>query len=426
MPPGKGGRNPYRPDLPAGALFTGREAELRRLRDGLTVGTPGVIAVMGGRGMGKTSLARAAETHARTSVDVGFVPRPRDPGDVLASLSQLLGGDLHERMLPRSIEERAVGLERPVALLIDEVEGLLEHERGPDLLENLRVAREAPRVENLLRIVVLGGSKLRELLQSELSPFLRSAHWLPVRGFDVVECRDIVCKPLSVDVEDKVVRRLWHSTGGHPLLLQRVLHRAVDLGWPAADALARAEEETGRQQGPLFEVLWRNLQAEGQAAYQRLVEGGPLPRAERLERLGNNPDAIVEVLASTGVVWVGSDDAVRVHGHMFERWVRDNHAPPGDLARGGSGGDNTPFLTRVRGVLCRLVTDVRVVEMLARDSTLQAERVDFKGPLEQVWRGVLEEAERADALSALLRVVATRYPRDREVPRLLKEAEHRR
>lgn len=100
MPPGEGGRNPYRPDLPAGALFTGREAELRRLRDGLTVGTPGVIAVMGGRGMGKTSLARAAEAHARTSVDVGFVPRPRDPSDVLASLSQLLGGDLHERMLP--------------------------------------------------------------------------------------------------------------------------------------------------------------------------------------------------------------------------------------------------------------------------------------------------------------------------------------
>jgi hypothetical protein len=413
-------RNPYRPDLPASDLFTGRAEERRRLREALGSGTPGVVAVMGGRGMGKTTLARTAEADAAASVQVAFVARPKEPRDVLNDLGDALGGKLNARMLSRSIVQRIQQLRRPVALVIDEVEGLLQHEHGADLLENLRVAREDPRVGILLRVVVLGGSKLRDLLQSELSPFLRSAHWLPVRSSDAFECKDLICGPLSVDVEDRAVRRLWHNTGGHPLLLQRTLSHAVELGWPTIDHLERAEQEIERQQGPLFEMLWRNLREEGQAAYWELLARGDVPKIERLARFGNNPDATVEVLASTGVVWVDSLEETRVHGGMFERWVRANHTPPELGVLGHQPTQHTTALrSRVRRGLCALFPTPGEIAMIAKDAGLRTERVNFNGSAEQVWELVLDEVDRVHGVGDLRRAVQHQYPKKRTLLQLL-------
>lgn len=413
MPPGDSRCNPYSSDLPAWAIFVGRSVERERLTSSVNAGNPGVVAVMGGRGMGKTSLARRAERDGSQDVRVEFVGLPRSPRDVLDTLGQALGGTIDERMLVRSVAARFRADARPVALIIDEVEGLLGTTEGVELLESLRVVREAPSVGELLRVVVLGGSGLRDLLQRDVSPFLRAAHWLPIRSLEHSECERLMCEPLQAVVPAVLVEWLHRETGGHPLLLQRVLARAVERGWPKADQIERSANEVEREQGPLFEMFWRNLRDGGQRAYHDLLDRGPLSSGQRLRRLGNNPDATLEVLETTGVVAIDPVGDARVHGGMFERWVRSNRQL-----------HNTDAAVKLRGpkvreVLCRLVADPRVIKMISSDAGIDVSRIDQTGSPEVIWHEVLDEASKRDLMVSLLVCVHQRYQNDDELSQIL-------
>lgn len=125
-----------------------------------------------------------------------------------------------------------------LVLLLDEIDALVAHEDGRDILENLRIAYE--QIGGRLGVVVFGGSKLRELLSSQASPFLRTAQWLPLRGLSLPETASLVREPLDLPVPDSLVEALWEQTGGHPLLLQAVMERAVELGAPVADRISQA------------------------------------------------------------------------------------------------------------------------------------------------------------------------------------------
>src|ERR1700710_2278641 len=49
--------NPYRTDYPGAGFFSGRASEIALLVESMLTGRQSLAAVMGGRGMGKTSLA---------------------------------------------------------------------------------------------------------------------------------------------------------------------------------------------------------------------------------------------------------------------------------------------------------------------------------------------------------------------------------
>ena len=326
MPRDEARGNPYRPEQPAVELFFGRRVERERLGVALKTGAEGIAAIMGGRGMGKTSLAQRLRADLGGDLRVAWVPRPRGPADVLRALERALGGAIQADLLDYSIADLLRDGAAPLVLIIDEVEGILSADDGPDLLEGLRVTREQPEVGDRLRILVMGGSMLRDLLERELSPFLRSVgeQWLPLCGLDLTETQHLACDPLGLVLSEDTVRRLWDQTGGHPCLLQRVLRRAVDLSLPWEEGIEAATRDVEGKAGPLFEILWSNLRPEGQAAYLGLLESGPVPRDRRLERIGNNPDARLEVLSSTGVVWLDPNGTARAHGAMFARWVQSN------------------------------------------------------------------------------------------------------
>lgn len=413
MPPGERRENPYHPDLPASELFVGREIERKRLGEALRDGAPGVIAVMAGRGMGKTSLAQRAQSDAGGGVRVASVPLPRSGEDVLAELRFVLGGKIVPEMLSRSIAARFRVDRRPVTLIIDEIEGLLESKDGVEFLEKLRVVREQPEVGSLLRVVVLGGSRLRDLLQRSVSPFLRSAHWLPVRAFDVEECGRLAREPLGATVSEAVVERLWRETGGHPLLMQQVLRCAVDRGWPRADELDQAIGDVARAQGTLFEMFWRNLRESGQRAYLDMLDRGPLSAGQRLARIGNNPDATLEVLETTGVAWIAPNGDARPHGAMFERWVRGNIATlreaPSDVVK---------RRRQMRDALWRLIDDTRAIKMIVSDAGLDPSRIDLNGAHALVWFDVLEEAKKQRCTREVLAAARELYPNDPELEAL--------
>lgn len=337
--------NPYRHDLPGLGPFVGRHTELKELRTSIVVGRNALAAVMGGRGMGKTALAGrlAQELAADDGLSVHVVGRvDRDPRAFVRQLEQCLGTPIDPVVFVDALAHAVQSHQgRRVVLLLDEIDGLIGSDGGRDLLENLRIAYET--LSGGLAVVVFGGSRLRELLTSDVSPFLRTARWLRLTGLSLAETSMLINDPLDLRVPPSVVELLWEQTGGHPLLLQAIMERVVDSGpstsvidgLPAAMAAVVAEMLEPR----IFPIWWDNLTVRGQHGYRTLLAmGRPLEREQWAAHLGNGPDGVVEILESTGIARV-EGGRVLARSSLFCAWVARCHPlasptpPPEETAR---------------------------------------------------------------------------------------------
>lgn len=334
--------NPYRGDVEADTLFVGREGLIEELAATILGRRNAIHAVMGGRGMGKSSFAKRLQKRlgsaAHTIVTSGRLFKVR------AEIDLALNVDLAD---PAPIEALAEAPSRHpsgrVALVIDEVEQLINDPDGRAFLDNLREAYDKAR--GSLAVVVLGGTGVRDLLFAEWSPFLRVAGPIhTLAGLERSETASLVRDPLGLAVSDDVVDALWAETAGHPWLLQMFMESAVQLAArldEVAGLLPAAIQKTERRlHSVAFPMWWDNLRARGQEIY-RLVARQPssVPRAEWVRRFGNDPRPWLEVLASTGLASL-DDGAVIARGTLFQRWVEDTHpavkpaAPSNDDALG--------------------------------------------------------------------------------------------
>ncbi|KYF77270.1 hypothetical protein BE11_17850 [Sorangium cellulosum] len=320
--------NPYRSDIPGAGPFVGRTAELDLLASALRTGRRAIAAVMGGRGMGKTALA--LELQKRLTTDgtraVHLVRRPsRDAAAFLSQLASILGLPLDPIMPVESIVEAVAALDcSRVVLLLDEVDGLISSDAGRDLLENLRAAYE--QLGGRLGLVIFGGSRLQDLLSSEVSPFLRTAQWIPLVGLSLPETAALLREPLDLAIPDLLVEAIWEQTGGHPLLLQMLMERAVALA-PHAAQLHEALRGLAEEQlaATLFPIWWDNLTPRGQSVYRTLIGlRRPLERREWAVTLGNGPDAVVEILKTTGVARTDGGQLLP-RCALFRVWLEQNH-----------------------------------------------------------------------------------------------------
>jgi len=319
--------NPYRTDRVAEDFFVGRDDLLGTLLQSARTGRNSIHAVMGGRGMGKSSLAR--QIARRYGREATVVVSSGGAARVEADVSKALGAPLEGAVVESLVRAVETAASRRVLLVLDEVERLLEDPGGIGLLDNLREAYE--RADGALAVFVLGGTKVQDLLRGNASPFLRIAggvHTLTGLTFD--ETARLVRAPLGLDVRDDVLEALHAETAGHPWLIQMFMEGAVDLAPRVEDVVAcipRAIHEVERQRlGPIaFPLWWTNLQTRGQELYQRLSrEAAPMPRPRWVERFGDDPSPWVEVLRSTGVAAL-EVDAVIARGTLFHRWVEGNH-----------------------------------------------------------------------------------------------------
>jgi energy-coupling factor transporter ATP-binding protein EcfA2 len=231
--------NIYYADRAADKHFFGRGEHIAGLERALTTGRRAIAAVMGGRGMGKSSLVQKIEGLLGRHSDVFAIriDRPQSAVSIATALEKALGRPIDPDDPASSLLDAVRQPSAPrVVLLIDEVELALRAEFGNDLLENLRVAYDGSK--GRLGVVIFGGSKLRQLLTSGASPFLRAAQWLPLRGLERGECREMLCAPLGVGLEPALCDTVWHLTNGHPLLIQRTMEDAVDR-WNAGGGFTR-------------------------------------------------------------------------------------------------------------------------------------------------------------------------------------------
>lgn len=321
--------NPYRTDYPGAGSFFGRASEIAVLVDSLRTGRQSLAAVMGGRGMGKTSLAIRIQDEIRADpgVTVHFIRKvSADPLDFLSQLSVRLARPIDASCPVESLVEAVRAAPgRRVVLLADEIDGLIATEQGRDLVESLRIAWEE--LAGKLGVVVFGGSALRSLLNRGSSPFLRAARWLPLRGLSLDEAAALIREPLHLTVPDALVEVLWEQTGGHPLLLQAILERAVALGAPVVDHVPEAVQAIAdeRLDPTIFPIWWDNLGESGQTIYRALLtHRRPVERHEQAQLLGPASPAGIEVLETTGVARTEGDQ-VLPRGELFRVWVEHNH-----------------------------------------------------------------------------------------------------
>lgn len=324
----EGVENPYRRDRIADSLFVGREALLFELAEAVRAGRNAIRAVMGGRGMGKSSLARQLQKRlgadALTIVASGSVQRTAaEIGRVLGA--RLDDGDPVEALVGGVAAQPA----RRVALVLDEVERLLRDQNGLAFLDNLREAYE--RSQGRLAVLVLGGTEVRDLLVDQASPFLRIAGGVhTLTGLAREEAATLLRAPLGLDVPDDVVDALWAETAGHPWLLQTFLELAVERASSPTEVVAHLPAAMRAAESQVlhpiaFPIWWDNLRARGQDVYRRLArEPAPVPGSAWVARFGDDPRPWLDVLASTGVASL-DEGTVIARGALFRRWVADNH-----------------------------------------------------------------------------------------------------
>lgn len=321
--------NPY---AEAHKAFFGRELELAALERDLTRGASALAAVMAGRGMGKTSLARQLELRLSNHEGCKVFRWPHTPSsrdELLRKLGQSLAYEFSGKLFDDEVKSAiAQQPQRLTVLLLDEVDDLLENASGRALLESLRIAWQE--LEGRLGVVIFGGSSIYDLLETKVSPFLRDAAFVSVPGLSRDETGRLVREPCGLEVPEEQIELLWQETAGHPAVLTEIMKATIDRGVdPGHGILSVVDRELVRQlESRFFAIWWKNLRPRGQEIYRRLVEhGGPVPEAAVAALVGGAASQWVQVLQTTGVVGISGGE-VLPRGELFGDWARREHFHP--------------------------------------------------------------------------------------------------
>jgi len=280
--------------------------------------------------MGKTSFARVLADRLREedprSEVICWPFMPVSDDEFLAKLGRDLNFEFSGRLFVDELVE-AVNLRGSgrTILIFDEVDDLIGRAQGRSLLENMRIAWE--QLEGRLGVVILGGSSLYELLETNVSPFLRSAEFVPAaragpRRGSASRPRALPHRCSRCDSRVAVA-----GDRGAPALLTEIMKAAVDGGGDVAAKIFDVIDVGFAEalETKYFAIWWRNLRCQGQALYRRLVEhGAPIERA-RVASLSAGPASTwVSVLETTGVARIEAGELLP-RGELFGRWARREH-----------------------------------------------------------------------------------------------------
>ena len=327
--------NPYNYHLPVQSddMFYGRAALLRRLLGGLTQSIPLSAALFGGRRSGKTSLLRKIERDMRAGMPAPgarrLIPWYYDPQAgypiscaddffllVLEELRQVLcADDVPRAMLEdtfghasrlgpvRAFEESLSLLDEAISerfrlvILIDEAEALLEAPWGADLRPNLRNLLSNSNVASSLALVMSGSTTFHTKVTEKDSPLENILTRYSLTNLSRQETLSLAQEPSKGSLSTEAAEEVWIQTGGHPCLVQFLMHElwydlpevsvadVQDVGTTFSDLLNHFERWSDALPA-LAHDLYRKLIARDEpASYATLrrsfstADGGDLQRA---------------------------------------------------------------------------------------------------------------------------------------------------
>jgi|GEM_PF-28149 len=220
------------------SMFFGRNKELRRILNNLKVGRSSLL--IGARRIGKTSILQ--RLHRVWLKDAGFRSVYFECGNLALRSSSpakaLLGSPVRDWFpeppvpTPRTFGEllELPPSDKPLALLLDEVDTLLPGDRQFrwPLFRRLRALTNS----RALRVVFCGAYTLREAAADAHSPFYNLADTVVLGLLGPEEVEELICRPfkeMEIELADgAIVQAIYDFTSGHPNVVQRFCERLVE------------------------------------------------------------------------------------------------------------------------------------------------------------------------------------------------------
>jgi hypothetical protein len=274
------------------------------------------------------------EIYCQTSLALGHSSRPPnheiDFRDFLSNCSTILA---ESESVPR------------VIVLLDEIEHVVANEWAGAFFANWRsLITNHPSLSPCFCAVFSGARELEALQHDIGSPLMDVLEWRSLRSLDYEEAAELIRVPSRIAAQDDVVRRIFDETGGHPMITQYVMQRAIasaaTLGMQEASAAVADFERKRHWQ---FADWWNKYcSSTARQIYVNLPFDGSWKPVSKIagEFGGYESDKALEILQHVGIAEVDAEGAnVRRRGSMFSRWQRivgnvgDAAAPDEEISR---------------------------------------------------------------------------------------------
>src|SRR5579884_238232 len=346
--------NPYAWNRVNPDLCYGRDELLRELLPGLQGHAKLSFGIAGGRRMGKTTLLRRTEQELVAAVEgwrrggLLVVPIYVDGLQLRWPIrSDAIWGTLLRLILKAMSRERVdtpadidfqgfkellspIMLEIPerprIIVMFDEIEPIIVQEWSQTFLDNWQaLLSNIPDLSPYFAAVFTGAHEMAALQRDLGSPLRGVLEWRNLHALDLGSATRLMEEPIGVRWSEEFVGKVFDETGGHPMLLQYIMHQVCNAdGHESAveTAVARFERDRGWQ----FEEWWvRYCTPVAQRVYARLPDDKSYIRKWNLTREYGSMDVgqALAILQHVGIGFVDEEkQAVRYAGEMFRRWFR--------------------------------------------------------------------------------------------------------
>lgn len=365
--------NPYSIDQPAEALFYGRQEQVDKLVANLTTPTAGSFALIGGRRFGKTSLLRAIERQLWAA----FVCPTDEAYRVIPVYINLLGDEIESwsdffplvidiladqiaehcsdivddswitvlpansgrpvhrifaKMLIKLCQSAArSGNPVRVLLLLDETEEILDKAWRTELFNKLRwLIYEEPSTRNYLKIILAGSSNFYNDTRQSSSPLWGAVTFEFLMAFSEQETRRLIQEPCDSQVPELIERDIVQYSGGHPYIVQYLMHHLWQDGLPEIPPrrVAELSERFMREQWPHFNRWSKSIGAMGCQAYSILLSRAEWTKEGAIRQAigGPTPELVPALTALCYHGWAIHDAEWRylAVGELFRDWFTRN------------------------------------------------------------------------------------------------------
>jgi hypothetical protein len=136
-------------------------------------------------------------------------------------------------------------------------------------------------------------------------------------------------EPLGQEWSDTFLERVYQETGGHPMLLQYIMHYVCSCGLaPTEQTVEQAIATFAHEQGRQFSQWWsRYCSQDARLVYARFPDDGSMITKFQLTReFGSTPaNEALDILQHVGLAILDEEElASRYTGEMFRRWYREH------------------------------------------------------------------------------------------------------
>lgn len=359
--------NPYRWNQINLDLVYGRQSLMVDMLKALPSVHGNSFGITGARRMGKTTLLRAVERDLRNGAQIyadsgtlilpvyldGLtLPRPLTAQVIWGNIfSQMEQGLAYSRPAPDRPLEFSDFVQAcsslfnaqekvPKAIVIfDEIEHVTAHpEWAGSFFANWRaLLSNYPEISGHISAVFSGAREMSALQHDIGSPLMDILEWKSLRSLDIDETTKLMTEPTSLSIEDDVFKLAFDETGGHPMILQYIMQKAVDKNEKLSKAsLVALIGDFESSRGWQFSEWWNKYcDSSSQVIYSSLPDTHSTRKvATYAQELGGyQASKAIEILQHVGIAELDKDNIdIKRRCRMFTRWATLYSATANDAA----------------------------------------------------------------------------------------------